>query len=134
MWIASHVNAQLSLVNAAGRMIDGIRGRICFTTGPTLRLYKLHPPGTPTGFSQPFASSEEPGSPALAAFDGEPSLWRPSRARPETPSWGSTSATAATRNSPRSGSTGAEHLPMGSRSSSNTRILVASGGRPACSA
>jgi hypothetical protein len=77
MWIASHVNAQLSLVNAAGRMIDGIRGRICFTTGPTLRLYKLHPPGTPTGFSQPFASSEEPGSPALAAFDGEPSLWRP---------------------------------------------------------
>jgi hypothetical protein len=78
-WIAAHVNVQLFLLNAAGRMVDGIRGRVCFTSGPTLRLYKVHPPGSPTGFSQPFASSAEPGSPPLAAFDGKPSVWRPAR-------------------------------------------------------
>jgi hypothetical protein len=60
-------------------MIDGIRGRVCFTTGPTLRLYRVHAPGTPTGFSQPFASSAEPRSPALSAFDGQPSVWKPAK-------------------------------------------------------
>jgi hypothetical protein len=78
-WVGSWMNGQLSLVNYAGRVIDGIRGRVCFTTGPTLRLYRVNPPGTSTGFSQPIASSNEPGFPALAAFDGQPSEWKPAK-------------------------------------------------------
>jgi Dolichyl-phosphate-mannose-protein mannosyltransferase len=80
-WIGSQLSAQLNLVNVAGWMIEGIRGRVCFTTGQTLRLYRVNQPGSLNGFSQPIASSSEIGFPALAAFDGEPSQWKPAKSQ-----------------------------------------------------
>lgn len=76
-WLGGQVSTQLSLLNYAGRMIDALRGHVCISIGPTLRLYRVNPPGSPNGFSEPFASSARPGNPALAAFDGEPSVWTP---------------------------------------------------------
>ena len=77
LWLVERVAPQVWLFNHAGKLVDAIVGRICITTGWTLRLYRIHPPGSPDGFSTPFASSTRKGFTALAAFDGQPSTWAP---------------------------------------------------------
>lgn len=78
LWLAAGVSAQAQYANYAGRMIDAIRGKICFSFGPTIHFFRVIPPGTEQGFSQPIASSSWDGLRPLNAFDGEPqSYWMP---------------------------------------------------------
>jgi len=79
-WLSSRVATEIELLNHAGRLVDAIRGKVCVSSGSTLLVYRVHPPGTPNGFSRPLASSAAPDHPALAAFDGEKTtFWRPLR-------------------------------------------------------
>jgi hypothetical protein len=78
LWLAERVGGQVNLFNHAGRSIDAVRRRICFSVGPTLRLYHVKRPGTSDGFSKPFASSTISGFKPLWAFDGAPTHWMPS--------------------------------------------------------
>lgn len=77
LWFAERISGQVYLLNHAGRLIDAVRGRICISTGPTLRLYHVNKPGTRDGFSQPISSAGRPHMEPLAAFDGQPSFWMP---------------------------------------------------------
>jgi hypothetical protein len=78
VWLAAGASAQVQNANYAGRMIDAIRGKICIGFGPTLHLFRVVPPGTEQGFSQPIASSSWKGLRPLNAFDGErQSYWMP---------------------------------------------------------
>ncbi|MBV9018899.1 MAG: glycosyltransferase family 39 protein, partial [Alphaproteobacteria bacterium] len=77
-WIAGRLTGQAVAINMAGRLIDEIRGRLCASTGATLRVYRVNQPGAPDGFSEPIASSSWRGLSPLDAFDGAPSHWMPS--------------------------------------------------------
>ncbi|WP_342740142.1 discoidin domain-containing protein [Bradyrhizobium sp. B117] len=79
VWFAAGISAQAQYANHAGRMIDSIRGKICASYGPTIHVFRVIPPGTEQGFSQPLASSSWDGLSPLNAFDGDTqSYWMPS--------------------------------------------------------
>lgn len=86
-WLAQRASTQMQYVNYAGRFIDAIRGKICISTGPTLHLFRINPPGTEHGFPQPIASSSWNRLQPLNAFDGGPSHWMPSRSDPGRSPW-----------------------------------------------
>lgn len=79
-WLVQQVGGQSSLIDHTGRQIAAALGRICLVGGAELRLYRIHEPGTPDGFEQPFASSSDGLRRAMDAFDGNAkTAWRPSR-------------------------------------------------------
>lgn len=88
IWLAAGASAQARNVNYAGRMIDATRGKICISFGPTLHLFRVIPPGTEQGFSQPIASSSWQGLRPLNAFDGDKqSSWMPDPNGTEPEPW-----------------------------------------------
>jgi hypothetical protein len=75
--LAEAAAVQVAHFNAAGHMIDALRGQVCVSLGPIIRLYRIVPPGTASGFSEAFASSSRSTTRPVAAFDGIPTYWLP---------------------------------------------------------
>ncbi|MBR1245281.1 glycosyltransferase family 39 protein [Bradyrhizobium sp. AUGA SZCCT0274] len=87
LWLAPRAAVQTAYANYAGRLIDAIRGKICISIGPTFHVFRIIPPGTAQGFSQPVASSSWDHLSPLNAFDGEATHWMPSRTDPNPEPW-----------------------------------------------
>jgi hypothetical protein len=81
--LAEAAAVQVAHFNTAGHMIDALRGKVCVSLGPVIRLYRIIPPGTASGFGEAFASSSRATTSPLAAFDGVPTYWLPT---PDDPS------------------------------------------------
>ena len=77
-WLSTKIADQTSPIELSLVMVDALRGHRCVSFGPTLLLYRVEPPGSANGISQPIASSSWKLLSPVDGFDGDPaSRWMP---------------------------------------------------------